>query len=298
MAAIEPRLLADIGATFARFAIERHTGVFEQRQALRCDAYPDFLSALRDYLSQVKLEGGAQAVRHGAIAIPNPVAGDLVRMTNYRWEFSIEATRQAVGFDTLLVVNDFTALAMGLPFLAAGELRQVGSGAARERRVIGLIGAGSGLGVSGLIPVEDGWVSLASEGGHVSFAPQSAREVCVLEFAWRQYSHVSAERLMSGAGIELIHRALRAREGLAAQVLVAPEITRRALASECQICAETLGIPLSRVTLVTGDTARTRDAGKTSASRQTFVSGRATQEAARGLRRAIASNVRPQNPLS
>ena len=242
MAAIEPRLLADIGATFARFAIERHTGVFEQRQALRCDAYPDFLSALRDYLSQVKLEGGAQAVRHGAIAIPNPVAGDLVRMTNYRWEFSIEATRQAVGFDTLLVVNDFTALAMGLPFLAAGELRQVGSGVARERSVIGLIGAGSGLGVSGLIPVEDGWVSLASEGGHVSFAPQSAREVCVLEFAWRQYSHVSAERLMSGAGIELIHRALRAREGLAAQVLVAPEITRRALASECQICAETLEV--------------------------------------------------------
>lgn len=54
-----------------------------------------------------------------------------------------------------------------------------------------------------------------------------------------------------------------------------------------QICAETLGVPLDRLTLVTGDTARTPDAGKTSASRQTFVSGRATQRAAEALRAAI-----------
>lgn len=239
---IEPRLLADIGATYARFAIEHEPGVFEQRRTLRCDAYPDFVSALRDYLSQLTLPADHQAVRHGAIAIANPVAGDVVRMTNYRWEFSIEATREAVGFDTLLVVNDFTALAMGLPYLAPQDLRQVGTGRARERSVIGLVGAGSGLGVSGLIPVEDGWVSLASEGGHVGFSPQSAREVYVLEFAWRQYAHVSAERLMSGSGLELIHRALSARADRAAETLAAPEITRRALGGECPICAETLEV--------------------------------------------------------
>ena len=54
-----------------------------------------------------------------------------------------------------------------------------------------------------------------------------------------------------------------------------------------QICAETLGVPLGRIALVTADTGRTPDAGKTSASRQTFVSGRATQRAAEELRRAI-----------
>jgi CO/xanthine dehydrogenase Mo-binding subunit len=54
-----------------------------------------------------------------------------------------------------------------------------------------------------------------------------------------------------------------------------------------QICAETLGLPIARLTLVTGDTGRTADAGKTSASRQTFVSGRATQQAADALRRSI-----------
>jgi glucokinase len=252
----EPRLLADIGAKYARFAIEREPGSYESTRALPCDAYPDFLSALRAYLGQLKLPDG-QTVRHGAIAIPYPVGGDIVRMTNYSWEFSIEATRTAVGFDTLMVVNDFTALAMGLPYLRDQDVRKVGGGTPRERSVIGLIGAGTGLGVSGLIPVDDGWVSLASEGGHVAFAPQSTRELYVLEFAWRQYAHVSAERLMSGPGLELIYRALSARADLAAEALAAPEITRRALAEECPVCTEAIEVFCEMLGTVAADVAVT-----------------------------------------
>jgi CO/xanthine dehydrogenase Mo-binding subunit len=54
-----------------------------------------------------------------------------------------------------------------------------------------------------------------------------------------------------------------------------------------QICADALGLPLDRFRFVTGDTGQTHDAGKTSASRQTFVSGRAALEAGRDLRRRI-----------
>lgn len=252
----EPRLLADIGAKHARFAIEREPGSYGAMRTLDCDAYPDFLAALRAYLAQARLPEG-QPVRHGAIAIAYPVAGDIVRMTNYSWEFSIEATRVAVGFDTLLVVNDFTALAMGLPYLHESDLRKVGAGSARERSVIGLIGAGTGLGVSGLIPVDDGWVSLASEGGHVAFAPQNTRELYVLEYAWRQYAHVSAERLMSGPGLELIHRALSARADRPAESLEAPEITRRALAGECTVCAEAIDVFCEMLGTVAADVAVT-----------------------------------------
>src|SRR5882672_2017078 len=237
-ASSESKLLADIGGSYARFAIERTDGVLSDAKALPCSDYLDFLSALRAYIEMV----GAHDIRHGAIAIANPVEGDLVRMTNYHWQFSIEATRQAVGFNTLLVVNDFTALAMGLPYLRRQQFRQVGGGAARERSVIGLVGAGTGLGVSGLIPVEDGWVSLASEGGHVGFAPQSAREMAILEYAWRRYPRVSDERLVSAAGIELIYGALAEREKNQLEALKAPEITQRGLAGECAVCAETLEV--------------------------------------------------------
>jgi CO/xanthine dehydrogenase Mo-binding subunit/aerobic-type carbon monoxide dehydrogenase small subunit (CoxS/CutS family) len=51
-----------------------------------------------------------------------------------------------------------------------------------------------------------------------------------------------------------------------------------------QIAADALGAPLNRITQVFGDTDRTADAGKTSASRQTFVSGKASELAAMDLR--------------
>jgi len=235
---IEPRLIADIGARYARFALEREPGIYESQQALPCADYADFLSALRAYLALVD----ARDVRHAAIAIANPVEGDLVRMTNYPWHFSIEETRQAVGFETLLVVNDFTALAMGLPHLAPSQYRQIGGGRVRDRSVMGIVGAGTGFGVSGLIPVEDGWVALATEGGHASFAPRNAREMFILEFASRQFAHVSDERLISASGLELIYRALAARGDAATEALKAPEITQRGLAGSCRICGEALEV--------------------------------------------------------
>jgi CO/xanthine dehydrogenase Mo-binding subunit len=54
-----------------------------------------------------------------------------------------------------------------------------------------------------------------------------------------------------------------------------------------QIAADALGIPAASLGLVAGDTDRTRDAGKTSASRQTFVSGNAAKRAAEALRGEI-----------
>jgi CO/xanthine dehydrogenase Mo-binding subunit len=58
-----------------------------------------------------------------------------------------------------------------------------------------------------------------------------------------------------------------------------------------QIAADALGVPADAVRLVHGDTDRTRDAGKTSASRQTFVSGNAARLAAEDLRRRLLALV-------
>jgi glucokinase len=235
-----PRLLADIGATFARFTLETAPGRFTQTAQLRCADHADFHAAVSAYLGQ--LPPSTPAVDHAAIAIANPVEGDSVRMTNYHWRFSIEQMRQRLGLQTLVVVNDFTALALALPRLAPSQRRQVGGGTARERSVIGLLGAGTGLGVSGLIPAGDGWVALGTEGGHASFSPRDERETAILRHAQRQYAHVSSERLVSGPGIELIHRALVERAGVAAEMLSAPAITRRGLDGSDALCAEALDV--------------------------------------------------------
>jgi len=238
-----PRLLADIGGTYARFALELGPGEFTQMASLRCADHADFHAAVRAYLAGLRWQdGGAQQIAHAAIAIANPVEGDRVRMTNYHWQFSIDEMRQRLGLDTLVVVNDFTALAMALPRLADVDVRQVGGGQARRPSVIGLLGAGTGLGVSGLIPAGEGWIALGTEGGHVNFGPRDEREMDILKFAWRTLDHVSYERLISGPGLELIHKALADRNGMAAEPLLAPAITQRALEDGDALCLETLDV--------------------------------------------------------
>ncbi len=233
-----PRLLADIGGTYARFALEMSKGDFQHVVSLRCEDYPNFYAAMRAYLDGLP----SLNIVHAAVAIANPVDGDMVSMTNYHWQFSIEEMRQKLGFDTLLIVNDFTALAMALPRLGPNDVRQVGGGEARKQSVIGLLGPGSGLGVSGLIPAGDGWISLGSEGGHTSFAPRNEREIAILRYVWKHFEHVSFERLVSGPGLELIYRALADHAGEAALDLQAPEITQRALESVDRHCEDALEV--------------------------------------------------------
>lgn len=198
------RLLADIGGTNARFALESAPGQIDAIRVLHCAAYPNFADAVEAYLQQ----SGQPPVRHAAIAMANPVQGDQIKMTNHDWSFSIDATRRRLQFDTLLVVNDFTALAMALPHLEPAQLTQIGGGSAVPRRAIGLVGAGTGLGVGGLIPAAGSWSALGSEGGHATFSPADERELMVLRHCWKTWPHVSAERLISGPGIELIYQAL------------------------------------------------------------------------------------------
>ena len=233
-----PRLIADIGGTYARFALETAQGQFEHIASLRCADHADFHAAVSAYLASLP----GMEIHHAGVAIANPVEGDLVRMTNYHWQFSIEEMRQRLGLDTLLVVNDFTALAMALPRLSPRDVRQVGGGEANKPSVIGLLGSGSGLGVSGLIPAGDGWVALGTEGGHTSFSPRDEREIAILRFAWKHFDHVSFERLLSGPGLELMYRALAERAGKPAAELQAPDITQRALDGSDPLCAETLDV--------------------------------------------------------
>ncbi|MES2017304.1 MAG: glucokinase [Pseudomonadota bacterium] len=252
------RLLADIGGTNARFALETGPGTVVLIKVLACAAYPTLADALKAYLASADVVAACPApLRHAALAIANPITGDLVRMTNHHWEFSIEALRLECGFETLVVANDFTALARALPHLSPEQKTQIGGGAPVPNTPLGLVGAGTGLGVSGLIPSHSTWTALLSEGGHVTFSPGNEMEVAVLRFAWREFDHVSAERFLSGDGIELLYRALADHAGQVAEALDAPEISRRALAGECALCDQAIEMFCAMLGTVAGNLAIT-----------------------------------------
>ncbi|QNB01130.1 glucokinase [Massilia sp. Se16.2.3] len=235
-----PRLLADIGATHARLALETAPGVLRQTAVLRCEDYSGIVPLLNTYLAQ----HGNERISHAAFAMANPISGDLVRMTNRDWQFSTDEVRRAMGWSTLLIVNDFTALAMALPGLGANDVLQIGGGKPAPHAVAGVLGAGTGLGVSGVIPTADGFITLGSEGGHVNFAPADEREFAILQYAWREWPHVSNERILSGPGMELVYRALAERNGAnvanSAPARSAAEIVSCALEQQDPLCPEVL----------------------------------------------------------
>ncbi|ULJ60527.1 glucokinase [Wielerella bovis] len=233
-----PRLVADIGGTNARFALETANQVFEKIEVLPCNDYNTIVDAVKEYLKRA----GSPVIKHAAVAIANPVFGDWLQMTNHHWSFSIETTRQALHLETLLFINDFTAQALAITKTDPADLVQIGGMQAEEDAPKAVLGPGTGLGVSGLIPSPSGYIPLAGEGGHVSFPPFDDAEVMVWQYAKKKFGHVSAERFLSGAGLVLIYEALAEREGVKRQTLTPAEISERALSGTSPLCRLTLDI--------------------------------------------------------
>jgi glucokinase len=228
-----PRLLGDVGGTNARFALQEAPGTAPQRvRRFATDDCPSLVDAVRRYLAEERVPKVAQA----AIGIANPVTGDRIRMTNHPWTFSIEETRVALGLERLLVVNDFHALALSLPMLSPGDLVQVGGQVPEPREPLALIGPGTGLGVSGLVFMPDGRarVALDGEGGHVTLCAMNDDEERVVRRLRERFGHVSAERVLSGQGLENLYEALSG----GAPALAAADITARALDGSDAACVK------------------------------------------------------------
>jgi len=233
------RLLADIGGTNVRFALLA-PGSDEPRQEtnLVCAEFEGLEQAARHYL----IGAGSPVVREAAIDVATAVTSDIVKLTNSPWSFSIEQTRHALGLDRLLVLNDFTALALSLPLLQPSERRQVGRGEGLEGAPIALIGAGTGLGVSGLLRHGGQWVPLEGEGGHTAFSPLDEREDGVLRVLRERFGHVSTERLASGPGLVNIYESLCQMDNVAARSLEPHHVTEAGLDARDPQCTEALAM--------------------------------------------------------
>ena len=235
----EPRqaIVADIGGTNARFAcVDLNTLSLGQIVLYPCSDFVNLETAIRFYQHEHNL----LAVKHVAIAVASLVEGDLVTMTNLSWQFSIHDLKHRLGLLDLHVLNDFVAQAMSLLFLSEQEKIQIGPGRAVDSSNRVILGPGTGLGVAYLVPTPQGMVPIASEGGHIEWAPYTTQEWFIKQFLAKQYHHVSVERVLSGPGLENLYVAIAAFQGKQVEFLSAAAITDRALTKSCPLSEATV----------------------------------------------------------
>jgi glucokinase len=250
----EAWVVGDIGATNARFGFISPDGQLQYSRTFAGEEYSTIEEALAAFLAE---RSPLPMPLQGAIAIASPITGDRVAMTNQRWDFSILALKERFGFDRLEVINDFTALALALPRLTLEDRLAVGGSIAMADAPIGVLGPGTGLGVSGLVPCESGWVALAGEGGHATMAPATDRESVVLDRLRRHFDHVSAERVLSGPGLVNLYTTLASIDGVPAKRYTPAQITDLGIRVEDPLCSETTAMFCSMLGTMAGNLALT-----------------------------------------
>lgn len=257
-----PGLVADIGGTHARFGwvMNPDDGV-THIQSLRTADYPHLIDALRTYLATLPPSLGRPT--QACLAVAAPIEGDEVRLCNHPWVFSRQAVQRQLGLERLLLLNDFEALALALPHLSAAGLRShdlVARPQPAVPRTLAVLGPGTGLGVAGLVHTACGWQAVAGEGGHVTLAACDDFEAAVLAAARREHAHVSAERLLSGIGLPLLHRSVavvcgrRVDPAMPAEAIVRLGSARSDADADC---AQTLAVFCAMLGSVAGNVALT-----------------------------------------
>jgi glucokinase len=205
-----PWLVADIGGSNARFGLvlNAESGV-QQIKTIPGRDHVHLNDAVHAYLQQAAQALGAayQAPRMAAFAVATPITDDLIAFTNSPWSFSKSAIQVEFALESFLVLNDFEALALSLPKLNATQIRAHDQ-LPVAKGTLAVIGPGTGLGVGGVIETAAGWIAIPGEAGHTTLAAGNDFESAVLTHVRKQYAHVSAERLLSGIGLPVLHQAI------------------------------------------------------------------------------------------
>lgn len=244
-------LVADIGGTNARFAVADYADglvTVHDVQNFRAEDFETVRDAASAYLQSVSLKP-----KRACFAAAGPVVNGEVSFTNSHWHLSETELLHALELERFVAVNDFYALAAGVPFMGADGFVSVREGSAVLGAPQLVIGPGTGLGQALIVPTDTGPKIITTEGGHVSFAPRTDEEFAVMQFIAREHPRVSVERLLSGRGLVNIHRALCDVANTPRISLQANEITAAAIDKSYPIAVKAVDMFCALLGRVVGD---------------------------------------------
>lgn len=257
-----PLLVADIGGTNVRFGWVATPGAsLGNIELFLCADFPGPVDAAEVYLR--RHHAGTRPARC-VIAIATAVTDGPIKVTNSDWILESTKFAAAIGAASVEIFNDFEAIALGLPSLAESDYRLIGQALPDNRFPMAVIGPGTGLGVAGIMPVRGQagtWQTLCGEGGHVTLACNSEYQSQILRAARDQFTHISAERLVSGIGLPILREAVAKVEGFSMDgALAAEEIGTLGAARKDLLCERTMEVFCEFLGSVAGNLALTMGA--------------------------------------
>jgi glucokinase len=196
-------LIADIGGTTSRAAFASLGGRPEGVVTIANDS----VDGPEGVLARM-LDGAPRRPRAAVLALAAPVNGEEIALTNRNWRVRLSDLSARFGLSPIHAVNDFEALAWALPSLTERDLQPLGEPRSVAHGVKLVVGPGTGLGVAALVPIRDGFHVLASEAGHSSFGPAYPDEEIVFHRLAEAKAPLSAECVLSGAGLSALHDAM------------------------------------------------------------------------------------------
>jgi glucokinase len=241
----------DIGATKTVLALFRERdGKIQaiREQVYKSQEFPQFEQILAKFLA----DGEPVQIRAACLGVAGPVRDGRCKTTNLPWFLDEQNLAKSLDVKSVCLLNDLAATAYGMLFLSPSQMAVLNQGhPPKKKGNIAVVAAGTGLGEAFLCWNGQDYFPVASEGGHVDFAPQTDQEIELFRFLQSEYGHVSYERILSGPGILNIYKFLRATgfapepEWLRKRLQSSdpsPIITEIGLRQGHELCTETLAL--------------------------------------------------------
>lgn len=236
----------DLGGTKTLLALAERQGdvlrIVRQQRYASAD-YPSFDDLLADFLV------GAPAIASACFGLAGPTDGRTAQLTYLPWRLSRAALRRRFGIARVALINDFAATAHGLVLVDPTQIITLHAGQPVLHAPRVIVGAGTGLGVAGLVWAGKRYRVIPGEGGHLGFSPQTPEQGELWRWLLDMKGRVTTEDIVSGPGLARIYAFL------GGQPLSPAAIGQAALAATDPLAGQALQLWLSCFGSFAGDLA-------------------------------------------
>lgn len=247
-----PILIGDIGGTNARFSLLADENAEPVRfPHVRTADYKTIDDAIRDKV----LNATDTPPKSAILAVAGPIDGEEIDLTNCDWVVKPKGMISNLGFEAVIVLNDFEAQALAIATLGEADRAAIGPLTKAEIGTRVVLGPGTGLGVAGLLHARDRWFPVPGEGGHVDIGPRTPRDYQIFPHMRTIEGRVSAEEIVSGRGLVNIYQAICAADGIAPSLDSPPDVTTEGLSGKNAQAAETIDLFVGYLARLAGDLA-------------------------------------------